>query len=42
VNSRQLSKTNLRVSEVGFGAWGISGATPGPPLMEKPMSRLLG
>jgi aryl-alcohol dehydrogenase-like predicted oxidoreductase len=30
VNYRQLGTTNLRVSEIGFGAWGIGGATPGP------------
>jgi aryl-alcohol dehydrogenase-like predicted oxidoreductase len=30
VNYRQLGATNLRVSEIGFGAWGIGGATPGP------------
>ena len=27
---RQLGATNLRVSEIGFGAWGIGGATIGP------------
>jgi aryl-alcohol dehydrogenase-like predicted oxidoreductase len=30
VNYRQLGSTNLKVSEIGFGAWGIGGATPGP------------
>jgi aryl-alcohol dehydrogenase-like predicted oxidoreductase len=30
VNYRQLGSTDLRVSEVGFGAWGIGGLTPGP------------
>ncbi len=30
MNYRQLGATNLRVSEIGFGAWGIGGATPGP------------
>ena len=27
---RLLGKTGVRVSEIGFGAWGIGGATPGP------------
>jgi aryl-alcohol dehydrogenase-like predicted oxidoreductase len=27
---RQLGKTGFSVSEIGFGAWGIGGATPGP------------
>ncbi len=27
---RSLGKSGLSVSEVGFGAWGIGGATPGP------------
>jgi aryl-alcohol dehydrogenase-like predicted oxidoreductase len=27
---RLLGKSGLRVSEIGFGAWGIGGATPGP------------
>ena len=30
MNYRQLGTTNLKVSEIGFGAWGIGGATPGP------------
>ena len=30
MNYRQLGATNLRVSEIGFGAWGIGGATCGP------------
>jgi len=30
VNYRQIGLTDLRVSEIGFGAWGIGGATPGP------------
>ena len=30
MNYRQLGSTDLRVSEVGFGAWGIGGLTPGP------------
>lgn len=30
MNYRQLGATNLWVSEIGFGAWGIGGATPGP------------
>ena len=25
---RKLGSTGLRVSEIGFGAWGIGGATP--------------
>ena len=26
---RSLGRSGLEVSEVGFGAWGIGGATPG-------------
>lgn len=29
VNRRPLGRTGIRVSEIGFGAWGIGGATPG-------------
>ena len=27
---RKLGSSELVVSEIGFGAWGIGGATPGP------------
>ena len=27
---RQLGTTNILLSEIGFGAWGIGGVTPGP------------
>ena len=30
MNYRRLGETNIIVSEIGFGAWGIGGITPGP------------
>lgn len=27
---RKLAQTGIEISEIGFGAWGIGGATPGP------------
>lgn len=30
MNYRQLGDSGISVSEIGFGAWGIGGATPGP------------
>ena len=30
MNYRRLGETNIIVSEIGFGAWGIGGVTPGP------------
>ena len=29
MNTRSLGKSGIRVSEIGFGAWGIGGRTPG-------------
>jgi aryl-alcohol dehydrogenase-like predicted oxidoreductase len=30
MNYRELGQTGIKISEIGFGAWGIGGPTPGP------------
>jgi aryl-alcohol dehydrogenase-like predicted oxidoreductase len=30
MNYRELGQTDITISEIGFGAWGIGGPTPGP------------